>query len=840
MPDEPTSKPPGPVPPGYRYSLSPEQARRAREAFQSALDSAAPPYELGQLHLFHDDEESFIRKEVERMLYEPQLPNGGQKERRMIERLKRLARQTDWAGKDRAAYAASRFEKILPENPRHAGRYYMRKPMTPKGDKKAFDWAVALKESAHESREWDKKWFAQLMLDGLPEPVSNFQMECLFLLRKSDGSVDRLVRLRNVLGETSRGEHHGGSHILDAEAFASPEKFRRWALHKGGFAWSGNQTELHKLHEDNTHDTAWRVINQVDSVGWLRVPSVKGKTPGMISGIWFCDECAYANGQCLMPDDDGIYWWEGEGYYLSQRGREGVFTQGRPKMRPELRITDCDLAKENGGTPTADVGATLPEKKNGRARGGTRPKIRPAATDAELYRAFFDELCRKFYDTLGGYEGWLCLGAMFAYGAAPELFEDHRLFPGLWVHGQMSSGKTTVTEWMMAIWGFKVSAGIGLMKGTAVGLTQQCENYSNLPLWADEHRQGKVGDDKEAVLRDSFNRQSTVKWSPDGIQRQMRTSFVVSGESTSSDAATRSRFPHVQVSAGSRKADHLEWMTARKEYFFLFGRLLLERRAEFVTLLRGHLSDWLAAKELLGVSEREKIVHGIDWAAFMALTELLGTGLTTGEGTSPFTITGVAAFKKFMVEHARTSAADVSSETNVNLFWTDFINAFLAGDIDKHYFRLEWKVAEHPPGAPGQTSPTGGRTRWESFKLFMYPEPVIAAVQAYLVKQRANITLSRKDLRDQLSKNSYWMDGPDGKIKKRFGPDGQRTENITCWGFDMDKHPLAYQPCSSEDWDHYLMHPGEADPRKGPLFQIVHALIKEENKLAGKQDPETN
>src|ERR1700744_4082105 len=116
------------------------------------------------------------------------------------------------------------------------------------------------------------------------------------------------------------------------------------------------------------------------------------------------------------------------------------------------------------------------------------------------------------------------MGSIFAFSAAPEIFEKHRQFPGLWLHGQMSSGKTKVAEWLMHLAGYALAqGGIGLMKATAVGLMQETENYSNQPLLVDEYRAGKIHESVEAVLRDAFNRLPPVKWTPDGVQRVIRT-----------------------------------------------------------------------------------------------------------------------------------------------------------------------------------------------------------------------------------------------------------------------------------------------------------------------------
>ncbi len=379
----------------------------------------------------------------------------------------------------------------------------------------------------------------------------------------------------------------------------------------------------------------------------------------------------------------------------------------------------------------------------------------------------------------------------------------------------MGSGKTQVTEWLMAIQGFNVSAGIGLLKGSAVGLLIQSENYSNLALWVDEFREGKVHDDKVAILRDAHNRVPPEKWSPDGVQRRMKTSFVVSGESTSSDAATRSRYPHIQVAANKRLGNHLDWMTEHKECLVVFWRLLMERRAEFVERFRFNLTEWLDAPGLKGMSEREKRVHGIDYAAFMGMESLVAPG-----GAEVHTGEQLGAFTDFMVEHAKGSAADVSSETNISVFWTDLLTAFKAEEISLNCFRIESTYAAHPPAAENQS---GG---WQSYRLFMDPDATISALAIYLARQRSAITLKRKDLRDQLSKNAYWIDG---QITKRMGTGNECTK---AWGFKLDDHPMGYQPATDAEYEHYLLHAVEGDPRKGPLYAIVHALEERERKLA--------
>ena len=381
--------------------------------------------------------------------------------------------------------------------------YYIRHPISRKEDKAGFDYYRAMKLAASHAQHEELEWFADLMLKGTPEAVSNFAMECLFLLRKSNGDVDRLVRLKNVAGEVSHGISHKGSDLLVGEAFGGPEKFRAWTLKRGNFSWSGNQIALQALHMDNTSAGAWRVINQVEFAGAMEVkrraatvaatgePVKESPLPRgwkMRDTLWFYGDCVYAEGQVLQADDDGIYWYEGEGYYPTVMGREAEFAQGKPKLRPNEGLYRKALI---AGEPQAY------ELRLG------RPKDEAAVT-----REFFLAVVKAAYETVGGYDGWLAIGMMLAYAAGPEIFAKYALFPGHWVHGQAASGKTLWCEWLMHLLGFNISSGIGLLATTTtVGLQQQLENYSSLALWADEYRQGTIKEEKEALLRDAYTRE---------------------------------------------------------------------------------------------------------------------------------------------------------------------------------------------------------------------------------------------------------------------------------------------------------------------------------------------
>ena len=818
------------------YDITEAAAARARSAFRAALDEAVPPFRIGQQELFSDEEEQFLQNEVNRLLYEPKLPNAGARERKWVEAVRAYAKDDSLVINVKAAcwkYAQA-FEALLPQQEylrkrspdgrsswlTLPGCYYTRKPVTPKLNKELFDVLMEMKGEATRNKDFGKKWLAQFLIDGPPQPMSNFKMECLYLLRGADGNVTRLVRLVNTKGEMSEGREMGGADLLPNEMYAGSEKFRQWVGSKGNFTWgcegAGN-TELQYLAWDVSEMSAYRVVRLIEYCGWHEIVSHPGPLdareekvePGklLLKGLWFYDECAIASdgGDWILPDEDGIFWYEGTGYAFARKGREAEFIHERPKMRPPgdhgggLRVDKLNLDVTGWEWEAAT------RHKEGNVMGG-----------------FFRELGRRFMETAGGFEGLMTIGAALGYAAAPEIFRLRRLFPSLWVHGQMGSGKTTYTSWTMALQGFNVSAGLGLISKsvTAVGVMQQLENYSNLMVWLDEYRAGMVDEGKAAIIRDVYNRHLAAKWSPDGFQRVIRTAPVVSGETTTDDAATRSRYPHVHISEKKRQVNHEAWMNAHRDLFVLFWREIMQRRPQFVENVLKQVDYWMEHPDLKRVPSRDRNTHAIAYAAFSSAAALFGSHVAPE----------LEIFRLWLVEHAESSALDVKDSQFTNVFIQQVVVGVKADAISAEYFRIETEYTTDELGL-----------QWQRVKLFMDPTGVINALQIHLRKSGGNVTLKEKDLRDQLSKQDFWIRPPAGKdgIRKRFGAPGSRA-TATAWGIEVDLHPLGRQHVTLEEVRAALKNngqqdlteielqfaDGEGDPRKGPLFSIVEAVRK--------------
>ena len=810
--------------------VSERQWQAAERAFEAALAQAVEPERAGQLDLFPDEDEEYIRRRVETLCWEPLLPNAGARERRWLKRLRPYLRDESLVVGLKLAVGRyiDAIEKCLPsqEYIRREGRsvylpgcYYARKAVTERSNKQLHTMCLELRQGAVMAEDWERKWLADLLLGGMPAPISNFQIECLYLLVGEDGEVRRLVRLMNTKGEVNRADEIGGCVVLPNEMGSSAEKFRQWVQSVGNFTWgceggAGN-VELQLLQRDLVEQVAYKSVNIVRYCGSYAVKGTSG-TEGASAVLWFGDDCVIAPDRIeegkvvstptmLQPDRDGIYWYRGEGYALSKKGRELAFAQGRPRWRPDVRVEDVEFDQTSWD-----------------------PLARELARQQPL-GGFFREMARRFWDSAGGMDGWLTLGSTLAYAAAPEIFAQHGAFPGLWISGQMGSGKTVYASWLLALQGLRVSAGLGLISGgvTAVYIACQFENYSNLMVWLDEFRAAEVPTEKVPFLRDSYSRQLLGKWSPDGVQRVIRTAPLVSGESTSSDAATRSRYPHVLLAEEKRTANHLEWMGEHKDFFFLVFRELLLRRREYVELVLKQITMWMDHPDLERVPTRTRLTWAVAYAGFAATTVLLES----------HTAQETAAFRMWLSQAAATAAADVAGDVNVNVFIQDLITAYGAGEIDNDYLRVEGTAALHPPGAPNQTD-ENGYGKWSSYVLYIQYDSVLAAMQGWARKNGLAMPLRSKDYRDQLKQYPFW-EAPTkgGQIKKRMGPKGSMASKPV-WGIRLDSHPLGYRPTPddevlaarapqpvagqigfSEPWP-------DGDPRKGPLYAVVEGIIK--------------
>jgi len=761
--------------------------------FERILLGAQTVPELMKSNCFEPESETSIRNRVAVRTYEPALPWGGEAEQRLAKHLRRLADRILPEWKARILALAEAYEKTK-------GWYYELKISEQRREKLFAELAVA------ENMEQIK--FLKLALKGTPNLVAPFRLIPCYVLVKPDGSRDRLVKLRNIRGEYS------GLVALDANAFTAPRDFRRWLTSQGNYNWQGGERQLQALQQDIDFYLAYREVIQLVCYGCERADD-----------LWFLEDSAFASdGALVPPDHDGIFWYQAKGYTFLKnadgvpRGEEGqdFRIKSPPRMFPDSGLVFDPTGK-------LCLQKSVPDN--------------PAAIQ-DLLGSFVIHLNESY----GGYDGAMLIGATTAFFAGPDLFTEHNQFPGIWITGEKGGGKTFTARWLLALCGLaRIDSGLSFKTSSAVGVQIAMGQYANIPIWGDEYKETELRDSNIlGVIHGGFNRELPSKWSADGRTRSVRTSLIITGESTCSNAATMSRF--ISVIAAREKWSgtaeeqriRLEWLQQHRHLFFTIGRHVLRNRARFVERLKAHLAAWEKSSELAQIEPRTRFTHGVSYASFMALNELIPV----------LEAKMLAKFNLWMVQRTREASEELAARVDVSQFFIDVLTAFQAGVFGKSPTDLQryFKVCDNPKSTPplsAQQFKDAGESpycAWRSIQLAFLPGPVIDALRKHKHTQGQSLALDQSDLYTQLKFRQYFVKPSSHQgHQKKFGK-GSRT-NQYCWVVDLDKFPdLGLQLVSDDDWRSSLHLDGNPsqkmlsaqdwiDPRKGPLFAIVDALL---------------
>lgn len=170
---------------------------------------------------------------------------------------------------------------------------------------------------------------------------------------------------------------------------------------------------------------------------------------------------------------------------------------------------------------------------------------------------------------------------------------------------------------------------------------------------------------------------------------------------------------------------------------------------------------------------------------------------------------------------------------NVNLVWSYIIDAFKVGVFGhapaevRRYFGVTYDLTRDgaPPGRPNQcVSMAMPRIEaWRNYTLYMDVGAIMETLSKHLKQRGVNLPLQRKDLRDQMSTQPYFIPG---EHNYRFAG---RKNPSRCWAINVNLHAQGYQ---MKDDAEILQSLKEADggdwsdPRKGELFLIVEGAEK--------------
>jgi hypothetical protein len=764
--------------------------------FLNVLQRAIRVGELSKAKLFEPAAERIIADRVEVRAHPPALPWGGQAEQKVAKELRRLAagKLRDWAG--RIIPLAKAYEETW-------GWYYELRISEQR--------AAKLENELRQTDKAESVLFLDLALKGTPHRVAPLRVVPCYVLVKPDGRRDRVVRLVNDRHEQS------GLVALDEDSLTAPRDWRRWLATKGNYGWEGGERALQALQRDINFVLGRREVTQLICYGCER--------PG---GLWFVDDCAYADdGALVLPDAQGIFRHQGRGYtFLRDQENLLVGDEGQ-----SFRLKNVPRMQPGWGLVLTPAGKL--ELKEG------------VADDPAALQELLGDFVLHLNDSYGGYDGLLLIAATVAFFGGPEIYRLRAEFPGIWITGEKGSGKTYTARWTEAMHGFsELEAGLSFKTSSAVGAQIALGQCANIPVWGDEFKENELRDPNvRGVIHSGFNREIPSKYSENGRSRTIRTNFLLTGETSCANAATMSRYVSV-VAARERRTGtpeeqrvRLEWLQEHRKFFFTIGRAVLRQRAKFTARMLEHLSAWERLPELSETDARGRFSHGVAYSAFLALNEIIPI----------YPAKACAQFQEWLIEKTTTANREVAERVKLNQFFKDLLSMLASGWFGKtpeelgRYFRIAENKKGQPQFSERQRRDAAADARchlivpWLAFQ----PGPVIALWNKYHRVQGLELPPSQADLRAELQVRPCFVEGPRQGHRMKFGP-GAKT-NSYCWVFNLaaEFEELGYRAVSDEVWENSFHREGNpengrlpmdewVDPRKGELFAFVDGLKKEQ------------
>jgi len=376
------------------------------------------------------------------------------------------------------------------------------------------------------------------------ETISDFVMKIVATHDTPDG-IKREIMFVSEFGERSK------TFSIGADAMSSSDKFRSFCFDKGNFTWRGNLNDLLTIWQSEfLMMDEGRYILESDHVGWIE--SMK---------IWLFGNVAIdREGKEIRPDADGIFWMDKKGVKVSALS----ITTGKSSIAE--------------GVPYLNMSTKID----------------------------MNEVLKKLGDTIGKEEAAVALGWVSAVPFMEDVFAQYGSFPFLFVTGQMTSGKSTIAEWLMRFFGID-AGGKSMSQTTSVGIQRILAYYSAMPVYLDEYRNTKDIISKNGFLRNVYNRQSSGKGvkADFGIREaKVRGTVILAGEETPKDPALLSRFIPIFVSRPKRIENHYNWFQANKGKFSSHLYDLIKRRQALGPVFAEAFVKWQKSFISQGIEDR--------------------------------------------------------------------------------------------------------------------------------------------------------------------------------------------------------------------------------------------
>lgn len=375
--------------------------------------------------------------------------------------------------------------------------------------------------------------------------------------------VKREIVMTNIAGKST-------SRILIEAADMKSDSFETFCQYHGNFQWTGTKPDLQFIWREIFMHDEGKIIHEPDCVGWMPDKS-----------IFLFGNVAFKGENILTPDQDGIFWHKDIGINpkpVSVTNGKSEISEGIPYLNTETHLDIDDLAQRLSGS-------------------------------------------------IGHQNAMYCLSWCASSLYMEEVFAKFNSYPFLFIHGKRASGKSTIAEWLMALFGLE---GGGKMASdtTSTALGRYLGYYSSLPVWVDEYRNEPKVMAKNGMMRNVYNRQSAGKATREGFgirEAKIRGTLIISGEETPTDNALYSRCITVSVTQADRVVNNFNWFMDNKRLLSNFTFQLLKDKPARVDQ---YLNWLMSSKEALSKAIQD------DRGATNSAVIYAGNKLLFGEGAT--------------------------------------------------------------------------------------------------------------------------------------------------------------------------------------------------------------
>ena len=398
--------------------------------------------------------------------------------------------------------------------------------------------------------------------------------------------------------------------VLSADMMVSRMAFQKFCYERGDLEYHGSDVQLQEIWK-------WVFMNQ-EGVGIKRL-----YTWGYDAEVdaWFFSNGAYKNDEFYPVDEDGIVWIGDEGYSL-----------------PEYSVDDF-------APPSLDNDNSLNE-------------VSIASIFSHMRKIMKPEHARLLL-------GWT-LGNFFL----ADILIKFKVYPFLFMHGKMGSGKSTYANICSSFFGFKIN-GVSF-SSTPVGIITASQKLCGPPIWIDEFRNSdpRIAE-KINILRSIYDRSTRIKGSKKNGEikaASSRATLIISGEEHPKDAAFNSRciqLPIHRSDEENKGNDSFQWIMKNRSLFNSVGHWVLSNKVELWNKISERISDYFQSFDAneITLTDRSRIHYSIIGSV---------ADVIIGED---------AEFSVLLAEKALSHDKDVYNDQAFNVFCNDLLNMQLAGRI---------------------------------------------------------------------------------------------------------------------------------------------------------------